>query len=136
MAHAFAEGSLSIRPDHIVPRPSGIAEAILRGDPTRVYPYVRDIVIESQGTMVSVSEAEIREARRMVEELEGVSPCFSSSTAVAGLIKQVRRQAFPRQETVLVNMTGGDRQNPRTPSHVKWMRRDGEEWVSYPARLR
>jgi threonine synthase len=129
MAHAFAEGSPSIQPDHIVPRPSGIAEAILRGDPTRVYPYVRDIVIESQGAMVSVSEAEIREARRMVEELEGVSPCFSSCTAVAGLIKQVRRQAFPRQETVLVNMTGGDRPNPPAPSHVKWMRRDGEEWV-------
>jgi threonine synthase len=129
MAHAFADGSPSIQPGHIVPRPSGIAEAILRGDPTRVYPYVRDIVIESQGAMVSVSEADIREARRMVEELEGVSPCFSSSTAVAGMIKQVRREAFPRRDTVLVNMTGGDRPNPPAPRHVKWMRRDGDEWV-------
>ncbi len=129
MARAFAEGSATIQPHHIVPRPSGIAEAILRGDPTRAYPYVRDIVIESGGGIVSVSEAEIREARRMVEELEGVSPCFSSSTAVAGLIKQVRSGAFPKHETVLVNLTGGDRVSAPSPTRVIWMRRGADGWV-------
>ena len=55
------------------------------------------IVIESGGGIVSVSEEEIREARRMVEELEGVSPCFSASTAVAGLIKQRSRRLLSAQ---------------------------------------
>src|SRR5256885_16562680 len=35
-----------------------------------------------------VNEAEIREARRMVEELEGISPCFSAAAALAGLVWQ------------------------------------------------
>jgi threonine synthase len=129
MARAFAEGSATIQPHHIVRRPSGIAEAILRGDPTRAYPHVRTIVIESGGGFVSVNEAEIREARRMVEELEGVSPCFSSSTAVAGLIKQVRGGAFPKREAVLVNLTGADRENAPHPGHVVWMRRGAGGWV-------
>jgi len=129
MVRAYEAGSEAILPQHVVARPEGIAEAILRGDPTRVYPYVKHIVVESGGDFVAVTEAEIREARRMTEELEGVSPCFSASTAVAGLIKKVRNGTFPRSETVLVNLTGGDR--PRTPpaASVRWLHRDGSRWV-------
>jgi threonine synthase len=129
MVHAYEEGCEAIEPRHIVKRPEGIAEAILRGDPSRVYPYVKGIVVESGGDFVSVSEAEIREARRMVEELEGVSPCFSASAAVAGLIKNVRQDRFPRGDTVLVNLTGGDR--PRSmPVRVNWLRRAAQGWVA------
>jgi hypothetical protein len=65
----------------------------------------------------------------MTEELEGVSPCFSAATAVAGLIKQVRSGDFPRTDTVLVNLTGADR--PRTPpaESVRWLRRDAGGWI-------
>ncbi len=129
MVRAYEEGSDAILPKHVVARPEGIAEAILRGDPSRVYPYVKGIVVESGGDFVAVTEDEIREARRMTEELEGISPCFSASTAVAGLIKKVRNGTFPRNETVMVNLTGGDR--PRTPpaASVRWLRRDGSRWV-------
>jgi hypothetical protein len=48
---------------------------------------------------------------------------------LAGLIKQVRSQAFPKQETVLVNLTGGERRNAPHPGNVKWMRRDAGGWV-------
>ena len=129
MVRAYDEGSDAILPRHVVARPVGIAEAILRGDPSRVYPYVKGIVVESGGDFVAVTEEEIRDARRMVEDLEGISPCFSASTAVAGLIKKVRSGTFPRKETVMVNLTGGDR--PRTPPapSVRWLRRDGSRWV-------
>jgi threonine synthase len=129
MVRAYDEGSDAILPRHVVARPVGIAEAILRGDPSRVYPYVKGIVVESGGDFVAVNEDEIRDARRMVEDLEGISPCFSASTAVAGLIKKVRSGTFPRKETVMVNLTGGDR--PRTPPapSVRWLRRDGSRWV-------
>ena len=50
------------------------------------YPYVRQMVLDSNGTCVIASETEIREARQMVRELEGIDPCFSSSCAVALLI--------------------------------------------------
>ena len=129
MVRAYEEGSEAIQPHHIVKRPEGIAEAILRGDPSRVYPYVKGIVVESRGAFARVSEAEIREARKMVEELEGISPCFSASTAVAGVIKLARADRFPRQETVLINVTGGDRPRSAPPDNIKWLRREGGRWV-------
>ncbi|HEY8025660.1 MAG TPA: pyridoxal-phosphate dependent enzyme [Burkholderiaceae bacterium] len=128
MARAFAENCDNIEPRHIVARPAGIAEAILRGDPTRAYPPIRAITMESGGNIVSVSEAQIREARRMIEELEGLQVCFSSATAVAGIISQVREQAFPVKETVMINLTGADRPAAPTPANVRWLERDGAQW--------
>ncbi len=129
MAQAFREGSPVIQPHHIVPRPAGIAEAILRGNPTQVYPYIRHIVTESAGDIVAVDENEIREARRMVGELEGLTPCFSASTAIAGLIKQVRGGLFPVKETVMVNLTGADRTGEPPPKRVTWLKREENGWV-------
>jgi threonine synthase len=129
MVRAFQDDSMNIQPHYIVPRPHGIAEAILRGDPTRAYPHVRRIVVESGGSFVAVDESEIREARRMIEELEGVSPCFSASTAVAGLVKQVRAGRFPLMDTVLINLTGADRTDAPHPIRVKWMRRVAHSWA-------
>lgn len=129
MVRAHKDGRSAIQACHIVPRPAGIAEAILRGDPSRVYPYVRQIVIESGGDFVSVTEDEIRRTRKMIEELEGVSPCFSASTAVAGLIKQVSAGRFPRQETVLVNLTGSDRPRTEPDQGIRWLRRESSGWT-------
>ena len=128
MARAFLEGSAIIRPEHIVPRPSGIAQAILRGDPTRVYPYVRGIVLESDGTFAIVNEQEIREARRMVEELEGISPCYSASAALAGLVRQVRQGTLPRNATVLVNLTGSDRSFSQRLRKLHWLKAASDGW--------
>jgi threonine synthase len=132
MVHAFADRSETIRPEHLVARPTGIAEAILRGDPTRAYPHVRRIVMESGGGFVAVSEAEIREARRRVEESEGISPCFSAAAAVAGLIKLARDDGFARQSVVVVNLTGGDRPDSQRPSHVDWIHRISDGWTAPP----
>lgn len=128
MVRAFQAGSPVIRPGDVVHRPTGIAEAILRGDPTKAYPHVREIVVESGGTFVAVSEAQIREARRMVEELEGISPCFSASAALAGVVRLVRSGDFPRNDTVLINLTGRDRRPARAPSKVHWLRLAGDGW--------
>jgi hypothetical protein len=89
---------------------------------------VRELVIESRGTFVAVSEADIREARCMVEELEGIFPCFSASAALAGVIRLVRRGDFPRNDTVMVNLAGSDR--PAAPPSIKihWLRAAGTDW--------
>lgn len=129
MVAAWDDDSEHIRAEHIVSRPSGIADAILRGDPTRTYPYIRQIVKDSGGEFSKVSETEIREAQRMAEELEGVSPCFSASTALAGLIKLVRDGSFPRNDTVLVNLTGGDRDGTATNSHAHRLIQAGNLWI-------
>lgn len=127
MVHAFADGSETIRPEHLVAKPTGIAEAILRGDPTRAYPYVRRVVLQSGGGFVAVSEAEIREARRRVEECEGLSPCFSAAAAMAGVIKLIQDNAFSRNSVVVVNLTGGDRLDS-PPTNVKWIHKTSDGW--------
>lgn len=129
MVRAFEDGSPVIRQGDVVHNPTGIAEAILRGDPTKAYPHVREIVLESRGTFVAVSETEIREARCMVEELEGISPCFAAAAALAGVIRLVRRSGFPRRDTVLVNLTGSDRRPSPTPVKIHWLRAAGGEWA-------
>jgi len=128
MVRAFEEGSPVIRPEHIVERPEGIASAILRGNPTGAYPYVREIVIESGGRLVAVSETEIREARSMVEELEGLSPCFSASAAVAGMVRMRREGTLPQAHTTLVNLTGSDRQKTSQAPPDHWMERTERGW--------
>ena len=129
MVRAFEDNSEVIAPQHIMAKPKGIAEAILRGDPTRVYPYVREIVVKSNGTFTAVAEADIREARKLAEDLEGVSPCFSASTALAAVIKLVRNKTFPRNDTVLVNLTGRDRTPAPISPRIQWMRQQGKDWV-------
>jgi threonine synthase len=127
MVRAFEDGSDQIRPEHLVPRPTGIAEAILRGDPTRAYPHVRRIVLDSGGGFSAVDESEIRAARLAVEELEGVSPCFSAAAAVAGVIKLARRGALAPQSVIVINLTGADRAGA-ADANVIWLEQSADGW--------
>ena len=109
MVRAWQEGAEGIESRHIVARPQGIAKAILRGDPSGVYPYMRDIVDHSGGVFCAVSEAEIRLARARVAELEGIDICFSAAAAVAGLVQQRMDGQVGANDTVVINLTGRDR---------------------------
>src|SRR5918998_3106179 len=102
-------------------------KVVLRGNPEKVYPYVRQIVNESNGAFAAVSESEIRETRSMVEEMEGLSPCFTSSAALAGMIRMLRKGALPPTDTVLVNLTGRDRE-PASPGRIHWLKASGDGW--------
>lgn len=128
MVSAWRAGSEVIRAGDIVHRPTGIAQAILRGDPTRAYPHVRRITQHSGGTMVAVSEAEIRESRDLVAELEGIRVCFSAATAVAGLIRARSDAEVPLKDTVLVNLTGSDRDGTPPAERTHWVHRSGDRW--------
>ena len=114
MVSAWEEGAEEIAERHIVHKPRGIAKAILRGDPRGVYPYMRSIVQHSDGEFASVSEIQIREARALIAELEGISICFSAATAVAALIKMRRKGRIPGHHTVLINLTGTERKKGAT----------------------
>jgi len=128
MANAFADQSEIIRDQDIVRHPTGIAEAILRGDPTRAYPHVRKIVLETGGHILSVSEKEIRAARQMLQELEDIPACFSASTAMAGIIKLANAGKLQPDETILVNITGADRPRGIKTPVVQWMEKVGDTW--------
>jgi len=128
VSRAFLEGAVTVRPEHVVSRPQGIAKAILRGDPMRSYPYIRSMVLESGGTCATATEAEIRAARIMVAEYEGIDICFSAAAALAGLIGLVRRGMVPQSDTVLVNLTGADRE-PTSLGKRHYLRRVEDGWV-------
>lgn len=129
MVTAFRRGSPSIRPGDVVARPRGIAASILRGDPTRAYPIMRDVVLRAGGDMVGAADDEIRAARAAVLDLEGISCCFSAATAVAGLIRQAAEGAIGPDDVVLLNLTGGDRAGS-APTRVRWLsRRQAGEWT-------
>jgi len=129
MVHAHANNSETITPEYVVKKPKGIASAILRGDPTRAYPHIRRIVMESNGAFVAVSESEIREARQAVEEYEGLSPCFSASAAIAGIIKLARNDDFPKNDVVMINVTGSDRATAKYPSNIQWLNNTTNGWM-------
>lgn len=129
MVSAWAAGSERIRPEDIVSRPEGIAKAILRGNPTNAYPPVRELVVETGGTFVAVSENDIREARQLVEDDEQISPCFAAAAALAGLIKLRRQGDLPAEDTVLVNLTGRERSEAPSIANLRWLRRADDGWV-------
>jgi threonine synthase len=123
MVSAWASGSARIRPEDVVDRPRGIATAILRGDPSAAYPHLAKIVAASGGTFTSVGEREMREARALLEELEGLSPCFAAAAALAGVIALRRRGELTPEDTVLVNVTGRDREPAGTSARREVRRR-------------
>ncbi|MFA5631187.1 MAG: pyridoxal-phosphate dependent enzyme [Porticoccaceae bacterium] len=129
MVKAWEEGAETIAKSHIVESPQGIAKAILRGDPSRVYPYMRKIVKESNGTFLAVSEEHIREARTLVMELEGIDICFSAATAVAGVIHQARAGMLDPDTRILINLTGSDRHYDRVPEDVVHVRKEQGSWM-------
>ena len=64
----------------------------------------------------------------MVEELEGLSPCFTSSAALAGMIRMLRKGALPPGDTVLVNVTGRDREPAKPSQKVHWLKATDDGW--------
>ena len=129
MVRAHEDGSDHIRPEHIVKDPRGIAMSILRGDPTGAYPYLRPMVLESGGTFCSVDETQIRAARQMLADYEGIDCCFSASTALSGLIKSARAGLIEPDECVLVNLTGRDRPFSGEGSRAEWLERTADnDW--------
>ncbi|MEU1024673.1 pyridoxal-phosphate dependent enzyme [Streptomyces sp. NPDC005904] len=109
MWNAYREGSDRILPQHILHRPRGLAKAILRGDPTNTYPFMHAITTGTGGSFAAVSDAEMADARRRLAQDEGIQVCFAAAAALAGAAQLAARGEIRREEPVLVNLTGGER---------------------------
>lgn len=114
MAHAFGEDADAIAEHHIIREPSGLAYAILRGDPTGTYPYIRGLCQQSGGRILAAAETGIHEARALLDSV-GLRPCFASATSFAGAIKAAREGVLGKDSVVLVNLTGADRPAVQIP---------------------
>ncbi|MFL6124029.1 pyridoxal-phosphate dependent enzyme [Actinophytocola sp.] len=117
MYRAFHDDAETIRPEHIEKKPRGVAKAILRGDPTDSYPFMRSVVLDTAGTFEAVSDDEIHAAQHQARELEGLDMCLSSSVALASTLKLARTGWIRPDEVVLVNITGADRP-PVPPTNI------------------
>ncbi len=109
MVNAWQEQSPLIREHHIVHRPSGVARAILRGNPTRTYPQTYRIVKQCGGEFVMVTQSEILEARRLIWDLEGIPACANSACTIAALKKMLAGGQIDNEEVILANITGRER---------------------------
>lgn len=107
MVKAYEANSAVIREKDIITHPHGIAEAILRGDPTQVYPYMYSVINSSGGCFVSVNEQSIRDMQSMLKATEGIDACYASSTALAAAQELRNRNWLDPEEVILVNATGG-----------------------------
>lgn len=119
MAHAFAEGATTISERHIIRNPKGLALAILRGNPTATYPYIRDLVLRTGGHIVSAPQADILEAQRMLSEVVGLRVGYASATCFAGAITMAREGRCTEDSVLLVNLTGADRPALPMPARLR-----------------
>ncbi|GAB3494851.1 threonine synthase [Nocardiopsis coralliicola] len=124
MARAYREGAAEIARRHVVADPRGPAEAILRGDPSATYPYIRALCDSSGGAITAVSHEEIRAARELLAEAEGLTVCSAAATALAGAVRMRREGALPADASVLVNLTGADRSGAASPTRVRQVAAD------------
>jgi threonine synthase len=115
MVSAWRAASPVTRPQDIVHKPYGIAEAILRGNPSNTYPHMYKIVRESGGTFESVTEPEIREAQRMLLEIEGLDVCEAAATTVAAIKKMATTREIRPDDVIFANLTGALRAETITP---------------------
>jgi threonine synthase len=115
MVSAWRAGSSVTRPQDIVHKPSGIAEAILRGNPSNTYPHMYNIVRDSGGTFEAVTEREIREAQKMVADLAGIECCESAATTIAAIKKMAAANELHPDDVVFANLTGAHREETITP---------------------
>jgi threonine synthase len=136
MVRAFSRGSDAIGPEDIIARPTGLSKATMRGNPSRVYGYVRNAVLESTGTFITATQDSMREMRKMLLDTEGLEICYTSAMTLAAA-KELRATGWLKQDqTVLLNLTGRDRDGePYAPADF-FVERNGSEWTITPARER
>jgi threonine synthase len=104
LVRAFEE---KMDPNRIAPweHPDSIATGLM--DP---YPWDGDAALkalrDSSGTAVTVTNEEILDAERTLAGKEGIFAEPSGVTALSGLIKLVNEDRIPRDDTVVVEITG------------------------------
>ena len=108
MVAPFHAGCARLRPQDVVPRPSGLAVATLLGDPSASYPYVREALLATGGTLVGVPGADLRTARDELDGL-GLDACFAAATALGAVRHLVAAGQAGPDDVVLVHLTGSRR---------------------------
>lgn len=108
-ARAWQEGRAELGALDRIEDPRGLATAILLGDASPYYPYLRAIAAATGGSIVSTAREDLVAARHLLHVLEGIDVCHASAAAVVAVRDEVRAGRIRPDETVLVNLTGRSR---------------------------
>ncbi|MQY05035.1 threonine synthase [Actinomadura macrotermitis] len=111
MARGWQSGKKKLGAEDIIAKPSGLATAILRGNGTASYPYLYRLAELSGGEIAMVATEELRRARELLRETEGVDACYASAATIAAIIRGRDAGRIGPEETVLANLTGSQRED-------------------------
>lgn len=103
MAQAWKTGAQSAE---AVANPQTHISTLSTGDPGRTYSLLRGQMLDSGGTMESVTDEEAFQAIHLVAKLEGLSVEPAAGVAFAGLIKLAQADQIDPNSTVVVNCSG------------------------------
>ena len=101
VVHALEQGLEY--PDPV--KPDTIAKSIAIGNPADGFQVVKTVK-ETGGAAATAADAEILDAIRLLAETEGIFTEPAGGTTVAATIKLVNRGAIPKDESVVVSITG------------------------------
>jgi threonine synthase len=132
MVRAWESGAETMGADHIVKFPRGLSKSTLRGDSSLAYPYIREAVKDTGGTMVTATQDEMRAARKQLLELEGIDACYTSSMTVVAAKNLAASNWFDADALVLLNISGADRKGEPYPAPDFVVEKDGENWRITP----
>ncbi|NEQ84195.1 MAG: pyridoxal-phosphate dependent enzyme, partial [Moorea sp. SIO2I5] len=103
---AFHANREQIADDDIIRNPTGKAEAILRGNPTATYSYLRDLILDTQGTVVAPTQAELLKSYEVLQQA-GISACHTGALSLAACKKLILDGWITPEEKCLLMVTGG-----------------------------
>lgn len=117
MVSAWDAGRASVVQDDIVDNPQGLAHAILRGDPTNTYPYIRAMCVNTSGALVAARTVDIQVASGILGAL-GFDTCYAASACLAGAMRAAQDGLLAADSELLIILTGAERPSEPTPSNI------------------
>jgi threonine synthase len=106
-----AEGAAAIVRNRVIEQPETVATAIRIGNPASWEKAVQ-AAEESKGKIDEVSDAEILEAYKLLARKEGIFAEPASCAAIAGVLKQRKRNEIQEGSTVVAVLTGNGLKDP------------------------
>lgn len=109
MVKAWQRGEENFCSEDVIRYPRGLSKCTLRGDPSMVFTYVRHAVADSGGTMLTASQDDMREMKKLAMDTEGMDICHTAAMTLAGIRTLLNQGWLKRDAVLLLNMTGADR---------------------------
>ncbi|WP_256103235.1 pyridoxal-phosphate dependent enzyme [Streptomyces sp. ODS05-4] len=117
MISAWDAGRATIAREDIIDNPDGLAHAILRGDPTNTYPYMRAMAANTGGALVAARMDDVRMAKGLLNSL-GFEACYAASACLAGAMRMAQEGSLAPDSDLLIVLTGAER--PLVPNPSKF----------------